>query len=387
MLKKFLYLCFITLSLGQFSAIYKQGDASVYLFDICIFVFAVIGISQFLLSKKKFYIPKPYIFFGGFIGVAILSLIRVVPHYDFYELLVSAFYLFRFISYFCAGLVVYNMVLSKNISTKELLNLFIYSGIFIALCGFVQLKLLPDFETLDSSLGWDPHKNRLASTFFDPNFTGAYLVLVLTILFNRFFSKTVTKKDALWFFIIFVALFLTFSRSAWLMLAAVVLIYGLFKNKLLLVLALVVSFSAYYAVPRIQTRLSGITDPADSAKFRLISWQNTFSIIKDNPVIGVGFNTFRYVQKDYGFLDPDNFLIHSGAGSDSSLLFILATTGVTGFLFYCCGLLSSLGSSKNKIFTLAILISILGGSQFINALFYPPILFYLLIAGFSINDF
>jgi len=175
---------------------------------------------------------------------------------------------------------------------------------------------------------------------------------------------------------------LTFSRSAWGMFGVVVLIYGLFKSRVLLISAFFVAFLAYFAVPRVQTRLSGITDPADSASLRLDSWGNTVKIIKDNFWIGTGFNTYRYVQRDYGFLTPDNENVHSGAGSDSSLLFVFATTGVFGFLVYLLGVLfvsfeDFAKKNKNWLLSLSLVMGFILESQFINSLFYPQIMFFV----------
>lgn len=383
MLKWWFYFCVFTLSLGQFSSIYKVGDSSVYLFDICLALFVVFG-TAFFLIRKTFYIPKAFFFFFAFTFVALLSLLLHFDFLVFSEFSVAAMYLLRWLVYLIAALVIFNMVRNKLLSVDQVLWAFILSGLFIALAGFVQLLVLPDFETLDPSLGWDPHKNRLASTFFDPNFTGAYLTICITLVFkyiksHRFFSITTL-------FILTTALFLTFSRSSWAMFAVVILVYGLFKYRWLLVLSGLLAFSAYFFVPRVQTRISGATDPADSAQFRIISWKNTWEIAKDNLLIGVGFNAFRYAQRDYGFLDIDSFYKHSGAGSDSSLLFVLATTGVLGFLFFVSGFL---GVFKAFPDDRLLLFAVFGGlfihSLFVNSLFYPQILFLwlILIAEFS----
>ena len=54
---------------------------------------------------------------------------------------------------------------------------------------------------------------------------------------------------------------------------------------------------------------------------RIASWKKAWEIFSDNPIIGVGFNTYRYAQK----ASPES---HAGAGSDSSILLVMATTGI-----------------------------------------------------------
>jgi O-antigen ligase len=258
------------------------------------------------------------------------------------------------------------------------------------------LIILPDFTVLDPSLGWDPHKNRLASTFFDPNFVGAYFVISVAILLERIFpDKGIKNNSKVGFYnyfsliIIVVGLILTFSRSAWGMLGIVVLFYGIFRSRLLLLIAFFTAFMAYFAIPRVQTRISGTTDPADSASLRIVSWGNTAKIIKDNFWTGIGFNTFRYAQEDYGFLTPDQDEMHSGAGSDSSLLFVFATTGVFGFLLYLSSFLFPLYDVWRKrylgwLVIISVLIGLLMESQFINSLFYPQIMFILYSLLFTV---
>jgi O-antigen ligase len=225
---------------------------------------------------------------------------------------------------------------------------------------------------------WDPHKNRLASTFFDPNFTGAYLVICATLLFKYLHKKR--RLALLSLLILILGIFLTFSRSSWAMFAFVILVYGLFRYRWLLLASLLLGFSAYFFVPRVQTRLSGATDPADSAHFRIISWNNTWTIAKDNLLTGVGFNAFRYSQRDYGFLDVDNFNKHSGAGSDSSLLFVLVTTGVFGLVVFLCGFTEIFKTSgDNRLLLLAVVGGLFLHSLFVNSLFFPQIMFLWLI--------
>jgi len=384
MLNLSFYITVLFLSLNQFTSVYKSGETNIYLFDLSVAFFAVFGLFYFLLAKKSFKFPKFSLLFLLFSLSALISLLISLPKYSLEEIAVSSFYLFRWFIYLLSSIVLFNMIDKKLITKERVINTFIASGVAISVIGFIQLVVLPDFTVLNPELGWDPHKNRLASSFFDPNFVGAYLVLCLTLLLDRFINKKFYKKiDLVSFGIMLLALFLTFSRSAWAMFAVTILIYGLFKSKLLLITAFLVAFMAYFATPRIQTRISGITDPADSASLRIVSWKNTIEIIKDNLLLGVGFNTFRYVQKEYGFLTPETLNIHSGSGSDSSILLVWATTGVFGLAIYLTSLLFPVYESfvkkySGKLVILSVVLGLLLESSFINSLFYPQIVFIML---------
>ncbi|MFC1755942.1 O-antigen ligase family protein [Patescibacteria group bacterium] len=378
MLKWFLYICIATLSLGQFAKFGMVGDSKLYLFDILIILFGLLG-TFFFLIRKEFKISKYLILFFVFCFIASLSLIYNFHTLTKEEFIVAFSYLGRLFSYILSANVVYNLIDKGKLTVRELVRAFMYSGVFISIVGFIQYVVLPDFTILDPSLGWDPHKNRLASTFFDPNYTGVYLTLVFTLFLFKdlFFTKKELEEKKKVFIagliIVLSAIFLTYSRSTWGMLGVLILIYGWFKSKKLVFLALLIAFSAYFAVPRIQTRLAGITDPADSAHFRLISWKNTMEISKDNLFLGVGYNAFKKAQVDYGFLTPDSIKEHSSTGSDSSLLLVLATTGVLGLFIFLIALGYPLVSSRS-LFGAIIIVPLVLQSSFTNSLFFPQIL-------------
>jgi hypothetical protein len=66
--------------------------------------------------------------FSLFISTAELSIDKILTGF---------FYLLRFFSYLLAGVVIYNMVGKKILSKKKIENVFILSGLFIAIAGFV----------------------------------------------------------------------------------------------------------------------------------------------------------------------------------------------------------------------------------------------------------
>lgn len=383
MLKILFYICTALLSLGQFSRLARFGDNVVYMFDAAVALFAILGTFYFLVSRK-FKISKFLVAFFTFCFIGAVSLVFNMYKLSEAELLMAFSYLGRLFFYILGANTIFNMLDQGMLSKRELFYTFLYSGLFISFAGFVQLVVLPDFNALDPALGWDPHKNRLASTFFDPNFTGVYLTLVfiLTTFKNRFLDQKELKEREKALLavtaVILLALFLTYSRSAWGMLGVFILLYGLFRSRKMVFLALLIAFSAYFAVPRIQTRLAGITDPADSAHFRYISWKNTLEIAQDNLFLGVGYNAFQKAQVEYGFLTPDTVKEHGSTGSDSSLLLVLATTGVVGLLVFLMGLIYPLSQSKS-LFSLSIILPLVLQSNFINSLFYPQILWLWLV--------
>ncbi|MBI2620672.1 O-antigen ligase family protein [candidate division WWE3 bacterium] len=381
MLKFLYYLCLFLFGLNQFAILDRTEGGNVNLFDIAVGIFVLVGLLV-LLSKKTFFIPRYLAGFLAFSAVAFFSIANRLPELEDFERIFSLLYSVRLLAYLLAGVLVFNMICMKLINED-----FVFKSIFclafgISAAGFVQLILLPDYRVLDVNLGYDPHINRLGSTFFDPNFAGGLLAFSLSLAIWYLYVAKKTKptivNQILWIFVPLTALFLTFSRSSWLMFGVVVFVYGLYKFRLMLVLGVAVAFLAYFAVPRVQTRISGVTDPADSASFRLISWKNAYKIASDNLLAGVGFNAYRHAQKEYGFFETGKYGGSSGSGSDSSFLLALATTGVAGFAVFSFAYFYPVVASLrdyNQLYVVAGLLGLFVHTQFVNSLFYPPMLF------------
>ncbi len=386
-----LYLLLLTLPLGQLGRIPGGGEhINLYLPDVLIPMIIFVWLGYALAIRRRLELPPLTNFIFLFAFVALISLISGKRFIGLGEFLVSGMYWLRWVLYAGVYFVVWDLKKGlkgiKGVKGK-ITGLLIFSGVVLALAGFVQLLVLPDFTKLDPSLGWDPHKNRLASAFMDPNFCGAYLVLTLVLLFSEVLQKGLKGlKDisvSAAITVVFVALILTFSRSAWLMFAVTMGVMGVLKSKKLLILALVAFLAAYALVPRVQTRVAGGVDPDDSARARIASWKATLEIVKEHPWLGVGFNAFRYAQARQGFFGFKEPLGgRAGAGSDSSLLLVLATTGMVGlaaFLLLGVRVVWVLrhAGCRVKLAVLAGLAGLLVESNFINSLFYPWIMVWM----------
>jgi O-antigen ligase len=390
MLSFLIFFWFFSLALGQFANLYANVYGGIYLFDILAFIFVIYSALYFLIAKKiHLIIPKIYFYFFAFCLWNIVSLILAFQYHDVVEMAYALFYFLRLFLYLLGGLFIYSALKAHLISEVTLRKILVFFTLSLCVSGFIQLLIFPNFSLLDPSLGWDPHINRLLGSLFDPNFMGATLVLCFNIFLSNYSRKD--NKSYIVIFITLLAIFLTFSRSAWLMLAASIFVFGIFKYRSLLFISLIIAFFAYFAVPRVQTRIASVTDPADSAHFRLISWKNTLNIAEDHLFFGTGYNTFRFVQKEYGFFGVDSGG-HSGGGADSSLLLTLATTGIPGIFLFLGFFLTPIKmalKAKNmqsswKLALLASFPALLVNSFFINSLFYPQILFLwnLILAGF-----
>lgn len=397
-IKYFLLFFILIIPIGELGRL-KLGETGInaHVFDILL-ALLLFGFLIFAFGiKKKFFLPPLTLPLVLFLTVALVSLWVNSTNFSTNELMVSSLYLVRLVLYCSLYFITYN-ILKNDGDTGLIIRVLIGASLVIAILGYLQYIFIPDFSEFAESDGWDPHQQRVLSTFFDPNFLAAYFNLVLIVLFAKIlFNK---NKREFWFAtiaasLVFPALILTYSRSGYLAFAVVVLLIGILRSRLLLVGAIILSFSAFLLFPRISERIQGGFSLDESASARIVSWQNAMEVVTDNPIIGVGYNTYRYTQERYGFLKSDEAkVIHSGAGTDSSLLLVVATTGIIGLTVFVLGFFKELRLAVANLLnrkmiglvTVITLVSLAVSSQFVNALFFPQIMAWYFII-FALNDF
>lgn len=302
-------------------------------------------------------------------------------------------YLLRFIFYNFSFLIGFEIVRFKKITS--LFQVIILSLLLIVGMGVLQLLIYSDISFL-SDFGYDPHKNRLVSTFLDPNLLGIVLNIGF-VLSLYFWSKLKTRGWVIISIIFAAGIFLTFSRSAYLAMTIPIILFGIFKLRKMLMIAVIVGILLFLLVPQFSQRINGAFQVDKTSSERIESWQKGLTIFYQKPLMGVGFNNIRAaLEKNNLFkvFSPDGG--HSGSGIDSSLILILATTGIVGGVVYSSFWLVTLYklyesrrliSLELKLAILSLVLALLINSQFINSLFFPPVMLltYLIIGGFWAN--
>ncbi|MBI4037805.1 O-antigen ligase family protein [Candidatus Curtissbacteria bacterium] len=225
----------------------------------------------------------------------------------------------------------------------------------------------------------------------DPNYAGfLFVCFALLSLSGYLFSGKLL--NLILFLIFSVSLILTFSRSSYIAFLIGLIIIGVLKSPKIIIYATVVSLLVFLTIPKAKVRIVGALTFDETSQARIESWRNAILVFKSSPVFGVGFNNYRFAQYRLGLFDSDAGLkVHSSGGSDSSLLFVAATTGIVGLLAYCfflmviiLNLLKNARSSAVKLASASSFIALLVHSQFVNSLFFPPIMIvYFFMLGLS----
>ena len=259
--------------------------------------------------------------------------------------LTSLAYFFRFVCY-TAFYFAFRIAGVK----KYVRHLLFAAALFLGL-GLLQYFLLPDVRFL-AYLGFDDHYYRLIGSFLDPNFSG--LILAILVILSPWPLLVVPL----------IALVLTFSRASFLALAVGLVYLSLTQRRFKLLLTLLLLGLFLYLVPKPFGEGVNLWRTFSIAS-RWQNQKNAFLLFSQKPLFGHGFNTLK----------------QTGTGVDNSFLFVLVTTGLTGFAAFFYFLKTAFQGIKLSLVKTALVI-IFAHSLFNNSLFYTWILtlFFLLIS-------
>lgn len=388
LLMKKVVIALITISfvLGQIARI-QQGNIAFTLLDLSVGIVSVSWLLGVLVKRQRIELSIQLKLLIGFLTAGLIGLLLFLPHISLLQLGISLLYPLRLLMY----LALYSIVIRLNKNEKPFVaHALTFAGSAIVLLGLIQYLFYPALKNL-YYLGWDDHLYRLFSTFLDPNFAGAFFALFALFILERFLESPMMVRKVSYAVIgvlSIVALLLTYSRTGFIMLLIGLGVYLFsFVSKKITLLALILCIGLFLLTAN--TKLEGLNPfRIASTEARLESAQIALHIIAKHPIFGVGFNAYRYAQVTMGYRSENpKFPSHSDATTDNSYLFVLATTGIIGFGFFIIFLLRFLKTLKgdadaNISFAKSLfagIMSILVGSFFINALFYPMLLGWLAV--------
>lgn len=383
LLKILIFLYFFSFPFGQLARVDIGNNITILASDVLVGLFSFIFLISILKKKIKLPVFSKYLFY--FLAIAFFSLVFNAPQVTIIQFLVGASYLVRLGSYIVFYIGLWNLIQEKIYSKGELVKNLITIGVFVGVFGLIQYLILPDLRFLRAE-GWDDHYFRLSGTYLDPAFTG--IILVLFSLLS--FTKGIFEKRLLYYVLGFfgvVCISLTYSRASYLSLTLGLIVLYYFKGIWKIIL---LSVCIFVITLQIAPKPGGEGVNLQRTSTVVSRYQNyieAFNVFKSNPVFGVGYNLYRFQR-----LDNSINLEHSGAGSDSSILFILATTGIAGMAVFI-GLLVKLGywsfRSIRQYEGLALsssLIALSVHSLFSNSLFYPWVLGWTLILLVTVKE-
>jgi hypothetical protein len=209
-------------------------------------------------------------------------------------------------------------------------------------------------DTLRTKTYWSGRRNnRFGSFFLNPNYMGAFSVLVFPVLFMRALQeKTKLRKIYCWTGVLAIifALIETQSRGPLLGFLGSVLFfilvptknYSIFKKSVYILIFLVV-FSLF--MPGFFKHATGRFDTIDremddESRSRRTVWEYTLNIIGNYPFFGIGLGEGQFIRFMYQAGFRDEFLARPLDNAHNSYLQIAVHAGVPAFIiFVSCNLI------------------------------------------------
>ncbi len=337
---------FVLILAGNVSNFQVFGRIAIKLSDVLALILGLVFLKSFWKEKIDFSVGIMLIW--SILSLALILMNVIIYQFDFEDVLTAVLYLFRFIFMMWLANVVARYMRSKGLG---LFTLKYINVLYLLVCGFgfIQLIFFPvayDFYRLLWTMGVffpnaDPHINRLFSTYLDPNYLAACLLIGVCVdLYLLSLERDKKRQIKYWLFLAVYTLtiFLTRSRSGLLGLVIILfldLLLSIDRKNMkiwvvvaaagaLAVLTGLFVFSDITVFVRIRTMF---TDA--SAGARLSSWAKGLETFWDN-FLGLGYNLFgSYNKKIYG-----SEAISVLYGNDSSLILTLITTGIPGLALF-----------------------------------------------------
>lgn len=234
-------------------------------------------------------------------------------------------------------LLIYTTVSTEKEKEKALYA-FLAGAVVTVVYGFFQYANAADMAADMEAQSWvDPERfpllrRRMYSTLENPNLFGAYLLVIISILTAFTLRERAVKKRTVFAVILLsllLCLALTYSRGAWVSLAAIVLGLTLFYDKrfglLFLLVPVVLAFYHGQVVERFLSLFSGEDTSVD---LRFALWESTMAMIEEHPLLGVGWGAYFLAYPDYNFfIQEEGVLIFH---AHNMYLNMLAEVGIPG---------------------------------------------------------
>ncbi len=205
---------------------------------------------------------------------------------------------------------------------------------------------------------------RISGSFTHPNILAFYLVLVIAISFytlkNNLFKLTPVRTNLLRIYLanLFILLFATKTRNAWISCWVLFFVYGLLKERKYIFFCIFLPF-LLSIFPVISDRINSLStgtssqlgERLNSFAWRLQLWKDSLPLIKNKFILGHGLASFRVFS--YSFSSED-LLVRRSFASHNAYLELLFETGIIGLISYIMIFLTTLKLLFSKLRRVAV---------------------------------
>ncbi|MBI3354440.1 MAG: O-antigen ligase family protein [Nitrospirae bacterium] len=254
----------------------------------------------------------------------------------------------------------------KERTVERILDLLVVGAVVVSIYGILEYKGL---------IGQMESPGRVDSITPDYNYFSTYLILVLPILFYRFYMSS-AKMRAIYFsvtLIAAIALILTFTRAAWIAAFAEIALFGIFINRKVLIILftvvimsfIIMNFKHMIPITTSESLKMQVVHPAYSYTDRMELWRFGIMHLKDRPVFGFGYGRANFARVYPEFFKRSILLFHTH-NTFINIGLELGIPGLIALLWLFWVILKSLWKdwkdklNENKILSFAIFVSVVG---------------------------
>ncbi len=284
----------------------------------------IILVAARLILSRDVYVPekKLFYFFGALIFMYMLaSVFSIDPANSFSNsrrvLLFTGFFV-------------------TIIFIKDLKQLKTILAVFFIFTAFISIiELIKYFIEYSGESGTPIYELRIEFYGY-PITNGEIKMLILLLIVALIFTKEKFVFSKIWLVLIsipvFLSLFFTNSRNAFLGVFTGLIIIGIAKNKYFLaaLIVIVILFLIFAPFALRERALSIVDFSQTSIKSRFIMWETGLKIIKDYPVLGIGDTDIIKVYTHYKKIEYHGEASHL----HNNFLQVMATLGIPGFIVW-----------------------------------------------------
>lgn len=207
--------------------------------------------------------------------------------------------------------------------------------LLIIMAAVILFIVVRETRNFSESAGGFSYDKRLTGPFWPAglgaNHFGAFVAHYSALLFGMYLMDK--HKYRRWLYLAAAVfsihpLFFTYSRGAYVAVFVILVLYGLLKQRTLLIGAAVFVFTWQFVLPEtVVERITMTESPSgeieDSAAHRLIVWHRAMNLFHDNFIFGIGFNSFGFTVPAGELTDTHNFYLKTAAEQGIIGLFVL----------------------------------------------------------------
>lgn len=265
--------------------------------DIILYCLALVYLIGLLIYKKErqnmLYIIKNLFNNTILLSITSLNLLMYLSVFISTDKKVTFTNSIRFSMYvFVFYLISYKIKSIKQMST--ILKCFIFTSFLSGVYSLIQIGYIFYLGyTIDPSI-------RIPSFLENSNNLSAYSILSIFIVLSLLINSKNKKSKAFYtslLILLLINIIFSQSRSALLAIVFGFLIFLILWNKRFLIFSLIIP-TILFVIPQSRVRFIQIFDSSQNSS-RLNIWEITKLIIKDNPILGIGYENFSNVYSKY----------------------------------------------------------------------------------------